>query len=101
MSFGLELGNYKQLRDAVSFLTSKGTQRVTLPEELHPGIDYAAHFWDTENHCLELYYYMEQIGWDGKVRPPEQRRKVQGDWPEVIEALSDTYLDQTFQGPIG
>jgi catechol 2,3-dioxygenase-like lactoylglutathione lyase family enzyme len=101
MSFGLELGNYQQLRDAVSFLTSKGIKRVTLPGEIHPGIDYAGHFWDTERHCLQLYYYMEQIGWDGKVRPREQRRVAQAEWPEVLEALSDTYLDQTFQGPIG
>jgi len=29
------------------------------------------------------------------------RRPVQGAWPEMLEPLSDTYADQTFQGPLG
>jgi hypothetical protein len=26
---------------------------------------------------------------------------VQGQWPEALEPLSDTYVDQVFQGPLG
>jgi len=73
----------------------------TIPPELHPGIDYAAHVLDPDGHCLQLYYYMEQVGWDGKPRPRGERRRVQEEWPEVLEPLSDTYVDQTFQGPLG
>ena len=29
------------------------------------------------------------------------RRKVNGEWPATLEPLSDTYADQTFQGPLG
>ena len=35
------------------------------------------------------------------LRPQELRRPVQGAWPEVLEPLSDTYVDQTFKGPLG
>src|SRR6266851_1404532 len=42
---------------------------------------------------------MEQIGWDGKPRPKEIRRKVSAEWPEVLEPLSDICADQTFKGP--
>ena len=42
---------------------------------------------------------MEQIGWDGRVRPAAERRRVNGQWPEALEPLSDTYVDQVFQGP--
>jgi catechol 2,3-dioxygenase-like lactoylglutathione lyase family enzyme len=101
MAFGIEVANYQQLKNAVAFLTEKGVRRVSIPDELHPGIDYAAYFQDPDNHCLQLYYYMEQIGWDGKIRPPQERRKVGAEWPEVLEPLSDTYLDQTYQGPLG
>lgn len=100
-SVGLQLGSYQQLRSAVEWLRRQGVRFVDLPAELSPGIDYCAHALDREGHCMQLYYYMEQIGWDGRPRPPELRRKVQQPWPEFVEALADTYVDQTFMGPLG
>ena len=47
---------------------------------------------------------MEQVGWDGVPRPAGQRPTVHErieDWPEAVEALTDTYVDQVFQGPLG
>jgi catechol 2,3-dioxygenase-like lactoylglutathione lyase family enzyme len=102
MSFGVEVGSYEQLRQAVAFLKTQGVRFIdAIPPELHPGIDYCTFALDPDGHCLQLYYYMEQIGWDGKVRPQSQRRVVQGQWPEALEPLSDTYVDQVFQGPLG
>lgn len=101
MSFGAEVGSYAQLRDAVKFLSEKGTKFVDIPSELYPGIDYAAHALDPDGHVVQLYYYMEQVGWDGNPRPKALRRPVREPWPEVLEPLSDTYADQTFQGPLG
>jgi catechol 2,3-dioxygenase-like lactoylglutathione lyase family enzyme len=103
MAFGLQLANYQQLRNAVRFLSDHGV-RVTdkLPPDLYPGIDYAAHVFDPDGHCLQLYYYMEQIGWDGRPRPKELRPKVSpGEWPEVLEPRSDTYQGEPFLGPWG
>ncbi|HWH77151.1 MAG TPA: VOC family protein, partial [Candidatus Binatus sp.] len=102
MSFGLQLANYQQLKDAVKFLRDNGVRVESdiIPPELHPGIDYAAYAFDPDGHCLELYYYMEQLGWDGKPRPKELRRKVDPNhWPEMLEALSDTYSGEPFIGP--
>jgi catechol 2,3-dioxygenase-like lactoylglutathione lyase family enzyme len=101
-SFGVEVGNYQQLRQAVAFLKSHGvTVLDPLPPELTLGMDYVAHVLDPDGHCIQLYYYMEQVGWDGRPRPQSQRRQVHGDWPETLEPLSDTYVDQTYQGPLG
>jgi len=44
---------------------------------------------------------MEQIGWDGRVRPAAERRTVTYPWPEALQPLADTYQDQVFQGPLG
>ena len=102
MSFGVELGSYAQLREAVAFLKSRGVTFIDeIPPELYPGIDYAAFALDPDGHCIQLYYYMEQIGWDGRVRPAAERRQVARDWPDALEPLSDTYVDQVFQGPLG
>lgn len=102
MTFGLEMGSYEQLRGSVGFLREKGAKFIhSIPPELYPGIDYAAHVLDPDGHCLQLYYYMEQVGWDGRPRPRAERRAVKDEWPEALEPLSDTYVDQTFQGPLG
>ncbi len=103
MAFGLQLANYQQLRNAVRFLSAQGV-RVTkdVPPELYPGIDYAAHVFDPDGHCLQLYHYMEQVGWDGQPRPKELRPKVsRGEWPEVLEPLPDVYQGEPFLGPWG
>ena len=31
----------------------------------------------------------------------DSRRRVAPDWPQTLEALPDTYIDQVFQGPLG
>ena len=100
-SMGMQVGSYRQLRDAVDWFKRQGARFVELPPELYLGIDYAAHILDPEGHCLQLYYYMEQVGWDGQPRPQAQRRRVANPWPETLEPLSDTYVDQVFQGPLG
>jgi len=102
MSLGLQLANYRQLRDAVSFFRKHGARFADVPPELYPGIDYAAHVLDPDGHCLKLYYYMEQVGWDGKPRPRELRRRVSnGEWPETVEPMSDTYEGEPYLGPWG
>ncbi|MEK7879903.1 MAG: VOC family protein [candidate division NC10 bacterium] len=102
MTFGAEVGSYGQLRNAITFLKERGAKFVnSIPPDLYPGIDYAAHALDPDGHCIQLYYYMEQVGWDGKPRPRAERRAVSDEWPETLPPLSDTYADQTFQGPLG
>jgi catechol 2,3-dioxygenase-like lactoylglutathione lyase family enzyme len=101
-SFGIEVGSYAQLRVAVSFLKEHGVTLIdSIPPELYPGIDYSAFALDPDGHCIQLYYYMEQIGWDGRVRSAAERRRIETPWPEALEPLSDTYVDQVFQGPFG
>ena len=102
-AFGLQLANYRQLREAVKFLQAHDV-RVTdaIPPELHPGIDYAAHVFDPDGHCIQLYYAMEQIGWEGKLRPKESRKpRSLKDWPELLDGDSNAYMGEPFLGPWG
>jgi catechol 2,3-dioxygenase-like lactoylglutathione lyase family enzyme len=103
-SFGIQVANYRQLREAVAFLRAQGVRVETdgVPAELHPGIDYAAYAFDPEGHCIQLYYYMEQVGWDGRTRPPSERRHVDpSNWPEALEPLTDTFKGEPLLGPWG
>jgi catechol 2,3-dioxygenase-like lactoylglutathione lyase family enzyme len=102
MAYGMQVGSYRQLKDAVAYLGENGVTIKHLPPELFPGIDYSALALDPEGHAIQLYYYMEQIGWDGRPRPAEARRKVDNaHWPDQLEPLSDTYRGPVFQGPLG
>ena len=102
MSYGMQLGDYRQLKDAVAFLKSHGVRIEHRPPELFPGIDYSAFAVDPDGHTIQLYYYMEQVGWDGKVRPKSERRKVDNkSWPEALEPRADTFDGEIFQGPLG
>jgi catechol 2,3-dioxygenase-like lactoylglutathione lyase family enzyme len=104
MSFGIQVADYQQLKNAISFLRDNGVRVETtlIPPELYPGIDYSAHCFDPDGHCIQLYYYMEQIGWDGRPRPKSARRQVDpNSWPDTLEPLSDTFRGEPFLGPWG
>jgi len=102
LSFGVQVGTYRQLCNALEFLQAAGSTVRELPVELSPGIDYSALVLDPDGHAMQLYFQMEQIGWDGKPRPPEARPRVRfGHWPKQIEPEPDTYMGQVFLGPLG
>ena len=102
-ALGIQLANYRQLRDAVKFLREHQVDVTeTIPADLHPGIDYAATVRDPDGHTIQLYYAMEQIGWDGKPRPKELRKpRKLADWPETLEGDDNAYLGEPFLGPWG
>jgi catechol-2,3-dioxygenase len=99
----LQVGTYEQLRRAVTFLEQHGCTRLALPQSLSPGMGH--HIWlqDPDGNAVQLYWEMEQIGWSGLPCPPDQRRvwsSDPSDWPEVIEARTDSFMGEVFLGPI-
>ncbi len=100
--FGIELGSYQQLRDAVTWLKGRNVPvRTDIPQELHPGIGHAAMVTDPNGHSALLFCGMEQVGWDGKPRPAESRPTITAEWPETLEPESDTYMSLGRLGPMG
>src|SRR4029453_18728996 len=102
-ALGLQLANYRQLKDTVTFLRYHGVDVTeSLPPELHPGIEYSATVRDPDGHTIQLYCAMEQIGWGGKPSPRELRKtRALDDWPESIDGAVDAYLGEPFLGPWG
>ena len=100
MSFGFQVGDYSQLRAAIAFLREKGVTIRKLPPELFPGVDYSAFAIDPDGHAIQLYFQMEQIGWDGKPMPASARPKIDNDaWPETVQARDDSFNGEVFLGP--
>ncbi|HXP32048.1 MAG TPA: VOC family protein [Stellaceae bacterium] len=100
LSFGVRVNDYRQLRDAIAFLKRQGVRILHLPQELLPGMDYNAFAVDPDGHLIQLYFAMEQIGWDGRPRPAAERRRIDNQaWPDTVEAQSDTFRGEPFLGP--
>ncbi|MZG19367.1 extradiol dioxygenase [Streptomyces sp. SID5914] len=98
--FGLQMGSYRQLRDAVAYLRENGVRVVDdLDPHTHPGIDRAAWAFDPDGHCMLLYWSMEQVGWDGKPRPYTETTLDQPRWPDTVEETPDAYRGEVFLGP--
>jgi hypothetical protein len=58
--------------------------------------------YDPDGQSNELYYGIEQIGWDGKPRPKELRQPIRlDDWPDSLDHDANAYLGETFSGPWG
>ena len=91
---------YAQLRAARAFLAANGLVEVPFPAELHPGVQYAAHFMLDDMHRIELYFDMDQIGWNGEVRPPAAPMPGNA-WPETLPATAATFAGHIRQGPLG
>ena len=103
MSFGVQLANYQQLKDAVDFLRDNGVRVETelIPPELYPGIDYAAHAFDPEATASSSTTTWSRSA--GTAAPAEVRAAPgrPGNWPDTLEPLSDTFGGEPFLGPWG
>jgi catechol 2,3-dioxygenase-like lactoylglutathione lyase family enzyme len=104
MSVGMRVANYHQLKEAAAFLPKAGVELVDLPGELFPGISHAVHIKDPDGHVIQLYFGMEQIGWDGVANTAGRNVAVTSDpalWPDSIVADTSSYNGEIFMGPWG
>ena len=105
MRFGVQVGSYRQLQNALKYLQERGCTYIDVPPELTPGIEYSAHVLDPSGHAVQIYFSMEQVGWDGVARTRGLQESYPSrqwqDWPKTIESKSDTYMGEIFLGPWG
>jgi catechol 2,3-dioxygenase-like lactoylglutathione lyase family enzyme len=103
LSFGFRVGSYQQLLDAYHFLKEQGQIIVQLPVELSPGVGHHFYVIDPDGFCVQIYFEMEQVGWDGRTKPQHLRRTFSvspENWPLSIPAQSDTFDGEVFMGPL-
>jgi catechol 2,3-dioxygenase-like lactoylglutathione lyase family enzyme len=99
-SFGIQVADYAQLKGALGFLGGHKVAIKHLPPELFPGIDYSAFAIDPDGHAVQVYYAMEQVGWDGKARPAASRPKIDNaNWPETVEPGAGAFVGEPYLGP--
>jgi catechol 2,3-dioxygenase-like lactoylglutathione lyase family enzyme len=95
-AIGMQVGGYRQLRDARTYLLGHGMTEVTLPPELFPGMPRAFRVRDPDGHLIELYDSMRQVP-----EPAACQAAVFGDeWPETIEDDGIPFLGEPYLGPL-
>ncbi len=57
------------------FLRSKGIT-ISFEGRKGPGCNPGVEFLDPDGYLIEVYACMDQIGWEGKSRPPDQWRRA-------------------------
>ena len=99
MSYGMQVADHAQLKAAIVHLEDAGVTIKRLPAGLFPGMGHSAFAIDPSGHAVQLYHSMEQVGWDGRVRPASQRLHVDNDhWPDTVDE-GDSYTGEAYLGP--
>ena len=100
LAIGMQVASYEQLLAAREFFGSHRVLVRELPPELTPGMDHTFLAIDPDGHAVQLYWSMEQIGWDGRPRPAAERRPVvHGAWPKELPGDSDAFAGEPLLGP--
>jgi catechol 2,3-dioxygenase-like lactoylglutathione lyase family enzyme len=97
-AIGMQVGGYRQLRNARSYLLEHGMTEVKLPAELFPGMPRAFRLRDPDGHVIELYDGVRQV-----IEPAAEgpRAETFGDeWPETLEDDGIPFLGEPYLGPI-
>lgn len=50
-------------------LSAVGGEGTPARRRRGPGCQLRLYFWDPEDNLIELYWGLDQIGWDGRARP--------------------------------
>lgn len=79
----LEVASVSELFKIREFLRARGVT-IVYEGRRGPGCNPGVEFLDPDGLMIELYASMDQIGWDGKSRPPEQWRRAKS-LEEVVE----------------
>jgi catechol 2,3-dioxygenase-like lactoylglutathione lyase family enzyme len=94
-SIGFQVGGYRQLRDARTFLLDQGLTEVKLPPELFPGISRALRVRDPDGHLIELYDGMRQV-----LAPTSTAAAFDDQWPETVDDDGTPFLGEPYLGPL-
>jgi catechol 2,3-dioxygenase-like lactoylglutathione lyase family enzyme len=89
-----QVDSLREVVDAANHLHALGV-RITHSGRDMPGSNWHVYFLDPDGHTLELFYGMEQIGWQRRSKPPhlhKQRRHALPPLPQPSEAseITDT-----------
>jgi catechol 2,3-dioxygenase-like lactoylglutathione lyase family enzyme len=86
----MEVDSVETLFRAREFLQGRGIP-IDFEGRRGPGGNVGVEFLDPDGYTFEIYANMDQVGDDGKTRPPEQFNRVRSLEDAVAKPLPDSY----------
>ncbi|HLQ24840.1 MAG TPA: VOC family protein [Acidiferrobacterales bacterium] len=75
----VEVADLDELKKLKKYLEAKGVKLLGKIKHEGPGGNFTFEFDDPEGNRLQFFSDMDQIGWDGKIRPKEQWKRYEVD----------------------
>jgi catechol 2,3-dioxygenase len=63
-----EMASFEDLKRAARYVRENGIPLQGMRTG-GPGVQLRLYLWDPEDNIVELYWAMDQVGWDGRTRP--------------------------------
>jgi catechol 2,3-dioxygenase-like lactoylglutathione lyase family enzyme len=63
-----EMGSFEELRAAARYVREQRLE-IRAMRTGGPGCQVRFYFWDPEDNLVELFWGLDQVGWDGRARP--------------------------------
>lgn len=70
-----QVNSLQEINDAHRYFLSRGVEISRIGRDL-PGSNWAVYAYDPDGHRVELFYGMEQIGWNGVSKPEAMYERV-------------------------
>jgi len=77
-----QVGSLAEVVNGAEWIWGRGERLLRSGRDM-PGSNWHTYLFDPEGHINELFYGMEQVGWDGASKPPEMWSGVLNERPEL------------------
>src|SRR3989442_13765242 len=89
-----QCGSLGEVVRAVAFFKERGVEIRRVGRDM-PGSNWHAYVYDPDGHVNELYYGIEQIGWDGGSKPLPVYERGFHDLPTLPQISAEAEAEQT------
>jgi catechol 2,3-dioxygenase-like lactoylglutathione lyase family enzyme len=86
-----QVGSLAEVVDGAEWIWGRGERLLRSGRDM-PGSNWHTYLFDPEGHINELFYGMEQIGWDGLSKPYEMWSGVLGERPSLPQPSEATEI---------
>ena len=83
-----QCGSLAEVMNGSRWLSEAGLKIQRVGRDM-PGSNWHTYFYDSEGHTNELYYGMEQIGWDGRSKPLSMHDRGFREMPQLPQVPED------------